>query len=110
MEIDTVYTPEEVAKRLKVAGGTIRNLIKKGNLFAFQVGGQYRIPEYALDQWLSPFQGVDWESIGFGMWKHDRSTKNPIGYVAKLRKTRHRTIKDYLKDLESPSSLSESTS
>lgn len=104
MEIDTVYTPEEIAKRLKVTGGTIRNLIKKGKLFAFQVGDQYRIPEYALDQWLSPFRGVDWESIGFGVWKRDPATKNLVRYVKKLRKTKHRSVKDYLTDLDSPSS------
>lgn len=104
MEIDTVYTPEEIAKRLKVSGGTIRNLIKKGELFAFQVGDQYRVPEYALDQWLSPFYGVDWESIGFGMWKNDRATKNPVRCVTKLRKTKHHSVKDYLKDLDLPHS------
>ena len=103
MEIDTVYTPEEIAKRLKVAGGTIRNLIKKGALFAFQVGDQYRIPQYALDEWLSPFAGVDWKSIGFGVWKRDRATKNPVRYVEKLRNIKHRNIKDYLMDIDSPS-------
>lgn len=102
--MDTVYTPEEIAKELKVAGGTIRNLIKKGSLFAFKVGDQYRIPQYALDQWLSPFKGIDWKSIGFGIWKRDSATKNPEGYVGKLRKTKHRSIKDYLIDLDSPPS------
>ena len=102
MQLDTVYTPEEVAKRLKVAGGTIRNLIKKGKLFAFQVGDQYRIPEYALDQWLSPFHGVDWESVGFGIWKNDQATKNPVRYVEKIRRSKYRTVKDYLTDLDPP--------
>ena len=98
--IDTVFTPEEVAKTLKVTGGTIRNLIRKGKLFALQVGDQYRIPSYALDQWLSPFEGVDWESIGFGIWKTDRETKDPVRYVQKLRKKRHRSLKDYLSSLD----------
>lgn len=104
MEIDIVYTPEEIAKKLKVAGGTIRNLIKKGKLFAFQVGDQYRIPQYALNQWLSPFTGVDWEAIGFGVLRHDKATKNPVRYVEKLRNIKHRSIKDYLMALDSPSS------
>lgn len=102
--IDMVYTPEEIAKRLKVAGGTIRNLIKKGKLFAFQVGDQYRIPQYAIDAWLSPMRGVDWESIGFGLWKRDHATKNPVRYVKKLRNIRNKSVKDYLMDIDSPSS------
>lgn len=99
-EMDMVFTPEEVAKSLKVTGGTIRNLIRKGKIFAFQVGDQYRIPDYALNQWLSPFSGVDWESLGFGMWKADEKTKDPVRYLQKLRKTKHRSIRDYLSSLD----------
>ena len=93
---EMVYTPEEVAKTMKVTGGTIRNLIKKGELFAIRVGDQYRIPHYVLDQWLSPFGGIDWESIGFGMWKNDSETKDPVRYVRKLRKPKFRNVKEYL--------------
>ncbi|MBI2340042.1 MAG: helix-turn-helix domain-containing protein [Deltaproteobacteria bacterium] len=100
---DAVYKPEEIARLLKVTGGTIRNLIKKGSLFAYQVGDQYRIPRYALEQWLSPFRGVDWESIGFGLWKKDRPTKNPVRYVEALRKAKYASVKDYLSDLDATS-------
>lgn len=97
-ETTNVYTPEEVAKRLKVSGGTIRNLIKKQELFAYQIGDQYRIPQYALDQWLSPFRGVNWESLGFGMWQHDKSTRRPADFVRKLRTT-DQNISDYLNEI-----------
>lgn len=103
-EIEAVYTPEEVAKALKVTGGTIRNLIKKGRLFAYRVGDQYRIPRYALDQWLSPFAGIDWDSIGFGSWKGDQETRDPARYVRSLRRTKYRSVKDYLAALDSQSS------
>jgi excisionase family DNA binding protein len=103
MDMDVLYTPEEVAKAFKVTSGTIRNLIKKGRLFAYQIGDQYRIPRFAIDQWISPFAGVDWESLGYGLWKEDVSTQDPVGYVRSLRKSAHRSVKDYLLDLEKES-------
>jgi excisionase family DNA binding protein len=103
LQLDEMYTPEEVAKAFKVTAGTVRNLIKKGKLFAYQIGDQYRIPRFAIDQWISPFAGVDWESLGYGLWKEDAATKDPAGYVRGLRKGSHRSIKDYLLDLEKES-------
>lgn len=100
LQTDEVYTPEEVAKAFKVTAGTVRNLIKKGKLFAYQIGDQYRIPKFALDQWLSPFAGVDWESIGYGAWKADPASADPEKFVRKLRRTGHRSVKDYLADLD----------
>jgi len=38
-------TPEEVAKKLRVTTWTIYNLIKRGELPAFRVGAQWRIPQ-----------------------------------------------------------------
>jgi len=38
-------TPEEVAKKLRVTTWTIYNLIKRGELNAFRVGAQWRIPQ-----------------------------------------------------------------
>lgn len=105
MVIEPVFTPEEVAKALKVTGGTIRNLIKKGQLFAIKVGDQYRIPRHVLEGWFSPFEGIDWESIGFGIWSKDKATKNPVRYVEKLRRVKHQSILGYLEDLEKSSSL-----
>jgi excisionase family DNA binding protein len=106
LQFDEMYTPEEVAKAFKVTAGTVRNLIKKGRLFAYQIGDQYRIPRFAIDQWLSPFAGIDWESIGYGAWKNDPSTSDPEGFVKKIRKTAHKSVKDYLADLDRDSSSS----
>lgn len=103
IEMDEVFTPEEVAQSLKVAGGTIRNLIRKKELFAYQVGDQYRIPRFAIEQWLSPFKGIDWESIGFGMWKKDKATRSPEKYVRALRQGDSDRLPDYLKNLEARS-------
>ncbi|MBI2346050.1 MAG: helix-turn-helix domain-containing protein [Deltaproteobacteria bacterium] len=99
-QTDVVYTPEEVAKVLKVAGGTVRNLIKKGRLFAIRVGDQYRVPRYAFEQLVAPFAGVDWDSIGFGIWKDEKGTKDPVRYVQRLRRTRYRSVKAYLEALD----------
>jgi putative molybdopterin biosynthesis protein len=38
-------TTEEVAKKLRVTTWTIYNLIKRGELNAFRVGAQWRIPQ-----------------------------------------------------------------
>lgn len=100
LKMDVVYTPEEVAKAFKVTAGTVRNLIKKGELFAYQIGEQYRIPQFAIDQWISPFSGVDWESLGYGLWKNDLETRDPVKYVQRLRKSPRHSVKDYLLDLE----------
>lgn len=98
--MDEVYTPEEVAKAFKVTSGTVRNLIKKGKLFAYQIGDQYRIPKFAIEQWLSPFAGIDWESIGYGAWKNDPSSAEPEKLVRRLRKTEHKSVQEYLADLD----------
>jgi len=100
LQIDDVYTPEEVAKAFKVTPGTVRNLIKKKKLFAYQIGDQYRIPKFALEQWLSPFAGIDWEAIGFGAWKNDPESADAERYVRRLRKTDHKSVEDYLTDLD----------
>jgi len=42
-------TTEEVAKILKVSTWTIYNLIKSGELSAFRVGAQWRIPQEEVD-------------------------------------------------------------
>ena len=38
------FTTEELAKKLRVTTWTIYNLIKRGELNAFRVGAQWRIP------------------------------------------------------------------
>lgn len=42
-------TTEEVAQKLRVTTWTIYNLIKSGELAAFRVGAQWRIPAKEVD-------------------------------------------------------------
>ena len=49
---DTVYTTEEVAKRLKVAPKTVREWIAKGELEAWDAGQGYRILKRDLDAFI----------------------------------------------------------
>tara|TARA_R110000765_G_scaffold61217_1_gene118395 strand:- start:1080 stop:1307 length:228 start_codon:yes stop_codon:yes gene_type:complete len=47
-----MFTIDEVAKALSVSRRTVERLIKKGELRAYQVGGQKRIPPVAVEQML----------------------------------------------------------
>jgi excisionase family DNA binding protein len=46
-EIETVYTPAELAQRWKVSAETVRAMCREGVLGSFPVGRQIRIPESA---------------------------------------------------------------
>jgi putative molybdopterin biosynthesis protein len=48
----TTYTVEEVASILKISEQTVRNLIKRGELKAIRVGGQFRITQEELNRYL----------------------------------------------------------
>lgn len=48
-----VYTVEEVADILKVSPQTVRALIKRGEMKAVRVGGQIRIRQQDLDEYLN---------------------------------------------------------
>lgn len=47
-----VYTPNEVAKLLRIRVATVYDLIKSGDLPAFQIGKNYKVPKDAFDKWL----------------------------------------------------------
>ena len=47
------YTVEEVAKMLGVCDQTVRRYIKVGDLEGWQLGNFYKIPKYALDEYLA---------------------------------------------------------
>lgn len=47
-EIETVYTPEELAQQWKVSTETVRALCREDLLGHFMVGRLYRIPESAV--------------------------------------------------------------
>lgn len=47
---ETYLTPAEVAAQLRVSRGTVYRLIESGLLRARRIGGQWRIPESAVDE------------------------------------------------------------
>ena len=49
--MDTILTPEELAKRWRVAPKTIYRSLSAGVLKGFQVGKQWRIPLEAVEQY-----------------------------------------------------------
>lgn len=51
--MEAIYTIKEVAELLKVTHVTIRKEIKTGRLKSSKVGGQYRITQKQVDEYLS---------------------------------------------------------
>ena len=49
---DTLYTPEEVAEKLKITPKTVREYIQRGELEAIDMGQGYRIYKRDLDAFL----------------------------------------------------------
>jgi excisionase family DNA binding protein len=47
-----MFTIAQVAEALSVSRRTVERLIKRGDLRAYQVGGQKRIPPVAVEQML----------------------------------------------------------
>ncbi len=47
-----LLTVDKVAIKLKVSRNTVVNLIKKGDIKALRVGGQYRIPEDNFNKFI----------------------------------------------------------
>lgn len=57
MPNDALYKIDQVAKRLNLAPNTVRNAIESGHLFAYLLPGKgrgtYRVPESAIEKYLS---------------------------------------------------------
>ncbi len=53
MTREHIYTAEEVARILRVHLRTIHRMIKRGELEAFTVDREYRIPQSALDDYIA---------------------------------------------------------
>ncbi len=52
MKEEILYTPEEVAKKLKLSKYTIYEMIKRGDLKAHHIGRSIRVSQYQLDLYL----------------------------------------------------------
>jgi excisionase family DNA binding protein len=53
MTREQYYTADEVAQILRVSVRTVHRLIKRGELEAFTIDRDYRIPQSALDNWIA---------------------------------------------------------
>jgi excisionase family DNA binding protein len=49
---ETYFTVEEVAERLKVSNMTVYRWIKAGSLDAYKLGGEFRITERDINEFL----------------------------------------------------------
>ena len=53
METHEVFTRNEVADRLKVSLSTVGILIKSGQIYSVKVGNTYRVPDWALEDYIN---------------------------------------------------------
>ncbi len=54
MQEENLYTPEEVAKKLKLSRFTIYEMIKRGDIPAHHIGRSLRITESQLETYPDP--------------------------------------------------------
>lgn len=52
--MDELLTLHEVAKKLRISYRTAYRLVKRGELKAVKIGGQYRFPKSYIDELLTP--------------------------------------------------------
>lgn len=50
--MESLLTPQETAEILRVKYHRVLDLIHLGELQAYKIGGQFRIPEYAIHEFL----------------------------------------------------------
>lgn len=79
----TVFTPVEVARVLRVTSETIRRKIQSGELGAIEVGGkqrkQYRITLADLSRWLGPERSAQLFGVGAGLTALENSLRGVDG-------------------------------
>jgi excisionase family DNA binding protein len=97
-----VYTVDEVAAIFRVPSGTVRRLIRKGNLPAIRLGRIYRVPKSVIDDYFDlPPASLSPEELGLGMWKDDDTVGDGVEYVNRLRDADTRTLDEIVADLNS---------
>lgn len=50
---ERLWTPDEIAERLRVKAGTVRGWIRRGDLPAFKAGAQWRVRDSDLRAYLA---------------------------------------------------------
>lgn len=58
MSESTAYTPEEVAKILKISKYTVYEMIKRGDLAAYRIGRKVRVEAPDLEQYIQKSKGM----------------------------------------------------
>ena len=56
---DVLYTPEEIANKLKLTKGTVYEMIKRGDINAHKIGRYLRISQTQFDNYLQKTSGYD---------------------------------------------------
>ena len=59
LDEDILYTPEEIAQKLKITKGTVYEMIKRGDLEAHRIGRYIRISRAQFDKYLLKSRGYD---------------------------------------------------
>jgi putative resolvase len=52
MDEEKYWSPKEIAERLHVAAQTVSRWIRQGKLKAIRVGGQWRVPDGAIKEFV----------------------------------------------------------
>jgi len=97
---ERVYTVDEVAAIFRVPSGTVRRLIRRGDLPAIRLGRTYRVPRSVIDDYfdLPPASVLSDEDLGFGMWADDDTIGDGVEYVNRIRVADQRTLEEVLAD------------
>ncbi|GEM_PF-6733016 len=75
-----VYTVAEVATRLKVSPGTVRNMIEQGQLYALRLHTRrIVVPKWALDDLISRPAASDINPIGVSVRRISPPRHRPAG-------------------------------
>jgi len=56
---DVLYTPEEIANKLKLTKGTVYEMIKRGDINAHKIGRYLRISQTQFENYLQKTSGYD---------------------------------------------------
>lgn len=56
---DILYTPEEIAKKLRITKGTVYEMVKRGDLEAHRIGRYIRISQAQFEIYLLKTKGYD---------------------------------------------------
>lgn len=59
MSKDILYTPAEIADKLRIAKGTVYEMIKRGDLDAHHIGKHLRISDNQLETYLQKSRGIE---------------------------------------------------